>query len=167
MAGTCSHKRSREVNRSVNSKNFGWITYIVELKCDECSKTFGRKEVRGKLTGWKYKESNISRETCNHAHYTVDESTQEIIREQTLLRTFFLLIIGPSANGVQYNEYLVAHAKCNLCDFLFYMRAGYELKLKNGKTTNCRTTEWKPLTTVKNGVKSHVPVKHYAAVDKF
>jgi len=159
MGATCNHERTEKAgDEKLVHKGIFFSTFATSYKCMDCPQTIQREELRGNIFGWKYSIKNIDPKTCKHTYYTIDEETQEVFKEQTLDGTFLRLFMGPAMDGIQYNEFLFAHAKCNSCGFLFCVRAEFKKVWDNQTQVNKRTTKWKPITKEENGVESYVAV---------
>jgi hypothetical protein len=137
---------------------------IATLRCLDCPQVFRVDQLRGKITGLIYDKTTVEQRNCSHERYTVDENTTTKQREHTLGGSFVRLFMGPSADGVQYNWFLVAHATCNRCAFVFFVRANYREVWFDHTKREERSSDWQPIVRrVARGeviVNKYVPVPH-------
>jgi len=158
MGATCNHERTTKADETLVHKGILFTTYAINYQCKDCPKKIKHEELRRNLTGIKYSMKEIEPKTCKHLHYTIDDSTREICKEQTLEGSILPLFMGPAMDGIQYQEYFFAHAKCDLCDFLFCVRA--EKVCENQEKTDVYTIKWNRMRKKENGKEYYVAVNN-------
>jgi len=158
MGASCNHEHTKvnEVSKEC-TKAFLWKYKIEMHECLDCKKIFRKELTVGRITGWTYSDGDVNQSDCQHKEYQVDEMTVETVRESTFSGGMLRLFMGAAMDGIQYNQYFVANAKCERCEFKFLVRADRDNKWKDGQVVDTRTSDWKP---VKQDVEVDTPKRY-------
>lgn len=149
MGAQCSHsKLDSTILQDLGTANAGllWKHHYQVRKCLDCHKEVKVDVLIGKLTHHEYKTEMIEAKTCDHEnHFEVLDESQIVVKQQTIVGTLARLMMGPAMDGIQYAGHPEAHAKCNRCDFKFWVEATFEKKWKDGVYGYVIDSKWKPI----------------------
>lgn len=152
MGQTCCSQYS-EIKEELYTLGTGiFKKQICNIICKRCGTEHRAERRIGTFTqipysGW----SLISKNSCEHEYYEVQENTIEKRQESTLGGTFLRLFMGPNADGIQYHTYAVAYAKCKRCQFQFVVRSEFHTEKRDyGKTKVTVYDGWKPIMIMKS-----------------
>jgi hypothetical protein len=146
----CSHNKFDKVDAEVHNDaptyNKGsWVNPFkyksFHTKCSDCDKEVLIEIKYGKLTGFDYTSGKlVGKCECHKYDFIVDLSTVEKKQRRTFGGTMLRLFMGGGMDGIQYESYYAAVAKCARCKQDLPIKSSIHEKWQNKKLI--QSYEW-------------------------
>jgi hypothetical protein len=88
-----------------------------KLNFEDCPRKFTAIRYNSRISEGTWRYYNTS--SCEHEHWTADETENRITTRTTLVGSTFRLFMGPAVDGIQGTKYMSGIAYCDVCDYKF------------------------------------------------